>query len=157
MPKGNNFTAVITEAQLTEAKAAIQNLTQKLTVVPQQPENLLTSATISAERLPLADLALQVADKEPSLLRRSADPERLRAQLALYRQLNTLQGQLQVESKRLENALNVLGSDILFAANNIHEDVETDNGETVDLGTLRQDLHAYYERPGARKSQKNNA
>lgn len=152
MPKGNNYTALPTEAQLAEVIAAAKALEQKLNaVVPQQPNDLLTSATITPERLPLADLALQVADKEPNIIRRATDIEQFRAKLALYRQLNSLLGDLQTKGTRLENALNVLGSDLVFAANNIHEDVEKDNGETADLGQLRQDLHAYYERPNARK------
>lgn len=158
MPKGNNFPTVLTDAQLAEVKATAQAFTQTLSAaVPQQPETLLTSATITPERLPLADLALQVADREPKLIRRATDVAQLRAKLALYQELNTLLGELQTNGTRLENALNVLGSDILFAANNIHEDVETDNGETADLGKLRQDLHAYYERPGARKENKPTA
>ncbi|MCR5888462.1 hypothetical protein LRS06_11930 [Hymenobacter sp. J193] len=151
MPKGNNFTAPLAEADLTAARTAIKALATKLAFVPQQPESLLTSATISPERLPLADLALQAADQAPEVLRKTATPDALRAKVASYRALAALRNQLAAELTRLDNALNVLGSDVFFQVNNIHEDVEKDKGETVDLGELRQQIHAYYIRPGGRK------
>ena len=154
MPKGTNFTAPLAPADFTAARTAVQGLHAKLAFVPQQPENLLTSASISPERLPLADLALQAADQAPDLMRRSLDAARLRTKVAAYRELATLLGTLQPEIKRLENALNVLGSDIRFDVDNIHEDIEKDNGETQDLGQLRKDIVAYYARPGAKAAAK---
>ncbi|GAA3919732.1 hypothetical protein [Hymenobacter algoricola] len=151
MPKGNNFTAPITEADLTAARAAIKALQGKLAFVPQQPESLLTSATISPERLPLADLVLQAAEQAPDVLRKTTDAEQLRTKVASYRALVALRNHLGTELTRLDNALNVLGSDVFFQVNNIHEDIEKDKGETTDLGELRQQINAYYARPGARK------
>ncbi|WP_133256977.1 hypothetical protein [Hymenobacter edaphi] len=143
MPKGNQFTASLAAAELTAARAAVKALQGKLAFVPQQPESLLTSATISPERLPLADLALQ-----------AADAELLRAKIAGYRALVALRNQLAPELTRLDNALNVLGSDILFHVNNVHADSEAGKGETTGLGQLRQDINAYYAKPNARKAAK---
>lgn len=154
MPKGTNFTAPLDAAGFAAARAAVQALHAALAFVPQQPENLLTTATISPERLPLADLALQAADQAPNLMRRSLDAARLRTKVAAYRELAALLGAVQPEIKRLENALNVLGSDIRFDVDNIHEDIEKDNGETQDLGPLRQAIVAYYARPGAKAAAK---
>ncbi|PJJ53203.1 hypothetical protein [Hymenobacter chitinivorans] len=156
MPKGNNFPAVLADAELTGARAAIKALQGKLAFVPQQPESLLTSATISAERLPLADLALQAAEQAPDIMRKAADPELLRSKIEQFRALTALRNQLAPELTRLDNAVNVLGSDILFHVNNVHADIESDKGENVDLGELRQDINAYYARPAARKSNKKN-
>ena len=150
MPKGNNFTAPLAPADFTAARTAVQGLHARLAFVPQQPESLLTSATISPERLPLADLALKAADQAPDLMRHAFDVERLRAKLATYRSLDDLRGLVTAEVKRLENALNVLGSDIRFDVDNVHEDIEKDNGETQNLGQLRKDIVAYYARPNGK-------
>ena len=155
MPKGNNFIAPLAAADFAAAHAAIDALRAKLAFVPQQPSTLLTSATISPERLPLADLAVKAAEQAPDLMRRSIDAARLRGKVAAYRALADLLGALEPEVKRLENALNVLGSDIRFDADNVHEDIEKDNGETQDLGPLRKDIAAYYAHPAARKGAKN--
>ena len=144
MPKGTNFTAPLAPADIAAARAALQALHAKLAFVPQQPGNLLTSATISPERLPLADLVLKAADQAPDVMRHAFDPERLRAKVASYRSLDELLSLVNAEVKRLENALNVLGSDIRFDVDNVHEDIEKDNGETQDLGQLRRDIMAYY-------------
>ena len=149
-PKGNNFTAPLAPADFAGARTAVQALHAKLAFVPQQPGNLLTSATISSERLPLADLALKAADQAPDLMRHAFDAERLRAKVASYRSLDELLSLVNAEGKRLENALNVLGSDIRFDFDNVHEDIEKDNGETQDLGQLRHDIMAYYARPGGK-------
>ena len=154
MPTGKNFTNPAAEADLTAARTALQNLQTKLAFVPRLPQELITSATMTPERLPLADLALQAADQDPDVMRKSCDPEQLRTRLAAYRGLHALRNQLEPELKRLDNALNVLGSDILFHVNNIHEDIEKDKGESTTLGELRQQINAYYARPGARKAAK---
>ena len=154
MPKGNNFTAPLAAADFAAAHTAVAALRAKLAFVPQQPSTLLTSASISPERLPLADLAVKAAEQAPDLMRRSIDAARLRAKIVAYRALTDLLGELEPEVKRLENALNVLGSDIRFDVDNVHEDIEKDNGETQDLGQLRKDIVAYYARPGAKKDAK---
>jgi hypothetical protein len=154
MPKGNQFTAALADTDVTAARTAIKALQAKMTFVPQQPESLLTSATISPERLPLADLALDAAEQAPGIMRKAADPEQLRSKIAGYRALVALRNQLAPELTRLDNALNVLGSDILYHVNNVHADIEADKGETTALGQLRQDINAYYARPGARKGAK---
>lgn len=118
----------MTAADFTAAHTAVAALRAKLAFVPQQPSTLLTSATISPERLPLADLAVKAAKQAPDLMRRSIDTARLRAKIVAYRALTDLLGELEPEIKRLENALNVLGSDIRFDVDNVHEDSETDNG-----------------------------
>lgn len=150
MPKGNNFTASPAAADFTAAHAAVEALRAKLAFVPQLPSTLLTSATISPERLPLADLAVKAAEQAPDVMRRSIDAPRLRAKIVTYRQFDDLLTEMRTEVKRVENALNVLGSDIRFDVDNVHEDIETDNGETQDLGPLRKDIMAYYARPGAK-------
>lgn len=154
MPKGNNFPVVLAEAELTSAHAAIKALQSKLAFVPQQSGSLLTSATISAERLPLADLALQAAEQAPGIMRKAADPELLRSKIVDFRALAGLRNQLALELDHLDNAINVLGSDILFHVNNVHADIENDKGENVDLGDLRQDINAYYAKPNAGKGKK---
>ncbi|MCB2376570.1 hypothetical protein LGH70_03190 [Hymenobacter sp. BT635] len=147
MPKGNNFAANLAETDMAAARAAVNALQGKLAFVPQQPAELITSTTISAERLPLADLALQAAEQDPDVMRKSCDPEQLRAKIEAYRALTSLRNQLEPELKRLDNAINVLGSDILFMTNNVHEDIEKDKGESTTLGELRQKINAYYARP----------
>ena len=87
-------------------------------------------------------------------MRRSLDAARLGTKVAAYRELAALLGVVQPEIKRLENALNVLGSDIRFDVDNIHEDIEKDNGETQALGPLRHDIMAYYARPGVKAAAK---
>lgn len=154
MPKGNQFTAPLADTDVSAARTALKAVQAKLGFVPQQPESLLTSSTISPERLPLADLALQAAEQAPGIMRKAANPEQLRAKIADYRTLVALRGLLAPELTRLENALNVLGSDILFHINNVHADIEADKGENVDLGQLRQDINAYYAKPNARKGGK---
>ncbi|TGE21557.1 hypothetical protein E5K00_14840 [Hymenobacter aquaticus] len=154
MPKGNNFLAPVAETDAAAARAAIKALQGKLAFVPQQPESLLTPATISSERLPLADLALQAAEQAPNIMRKAADPELLRAKIEGYRALAVLRNMLAPELTRLDNAINVLGSDILFHVNNVHADIESDKGENVDLGELRQSINAYYAKPGNRKGGK---
>jgi hypothetical protein len=149
MPKGNNFGASLPEADLTAARAAVKTLQGKLAFVAQQPAELITSSTISAERLPLADLALQAAEQDPDVMRKSCDPAVLRSKIEAYRALAALRNQLEPELKRLDNALNVLGSDVLFLVNNIHEDIEKDKGESATLGDLRRQINAYYARPRA--------
>ena len=152
MPKGNNFAASLPDSDITSARAAIKALQAKLAFVPQQPAELISSTTISAERLPLADLALQAAEQDPDVMRKTCNPEQLRLKIAAYRDLTALRNQLEPELQRLTNAINVLGSDILFQVNNVHEDIEKDKGETTTLGELRQKINAYYARPGGRKS-----
>jgi hypothetical protein len=152
MPKGNNFTALITEADLTAARTAARALHAKLSFVPQQPATLLTSATISAERLPLAKLALQAADQDPDVMRKTCDPDALRTKIRAFEELVALRNTVQPDVQLLDNAINVLGSDILFMTNNIHEDIEKDKGESSMLGELRPKINAYYARPNARKS-----
>ena len=98
------------------------------------------------------ELAAQQRCASPGFLIQS---ETFEMNVAAYRALNNLLGALEPEIKRLENALNVLGSDIRFDVDNVHEDIETDNGETQDLGQLRKDIVAYYARPAAKKDAKN--
>jgi len=147
MPKGNNFTAPITEADLTGARTAAKALHAKLSFVPQQPASLLTSATISAERLPLAKLALEAADLDPNVMRKNCDPEALRTKVEAFEKLLVLRNTIESDVQLLDNAINVLGSDVLFMTNNIHEDIEKDKGESSILGELRQKINAYYARP----------
>lgn len=118
--------------------------------MPHFGPDVLTSATITPERLALADKAAEVAAAAPTVMRRSFDPARLPAKLAAFRQLAALRDALTLADRKLANALNVLGSDMLFDIGNIHEDVEKDNGETVQLGALRTQLHDYYRRPAAK-------
>jgi hypothetical protein len=147
MPKGNNFTAPITAADLAAATAAADDLHNALAFVPKQPATLLTSATISLERLPLAKLALEAAELEPDVMRKSCKPDVLRAKIKAFEALSTLRHKMRHDEELLDNAINVLGSDILFGTNNIHEDIETDKGETGSLGELRQQINVYYARP----------
>lgn len=157
MPKGNNYPAPIGPADLQTAHEAAAQLDKALAFVPNLGPDVLTSATISPERLGLADKAAEVAAAAPEVMRRAFDPQRLTTKLAYYRQLAALRTTLAKADQKLANALNVLGSDMLFDIGNIHEDVEKDNGETVDLGPLRAELHAYYTHPGARKPAKGAA
>lgn len=149
MPKGNNYPTTPGSDELQQARQAAAQLEQALAFVPNFGPDVLTSATITPERLALADKAAEVAAAAPTIMRRSLDPARLPAKLAAYRQLAALRTALARADQRLANALNVLGADMLFDIGNIHEDVEKDNGETVDLGSLRTELHDYYRRPGA--------
>jgi hypothetical protein len=151
MAKGNNYPAAVAQAMAQQAETAIHTLESALSAVPDLGPDVLSKATITPERLPLADLALQAANLAPDVMRRSFDPARLTGKLAAYRLLLGLLNRLLLLVEKLRNALNVLGSDIIFDVNNIHEDIEKDNGETQDLGQLRGHIHAYYERPGGRK------
>jgi hypothetical protein len=152
MPKGNNYPTAVDATAMTKAQQASTALKKALDFVPNLGPDLLTSATIAPERLALADKAVEVAAAAPNVMRRGFDPDRLVSKLAYYRQLNALRSELATADTKLKNALNVLGSDMLFDIGNIHEDVEKDNGETLDLGPLRADLHEYYARPNARKT-----
>jgi hypothetical protein len=154
MPKGNNFTAPITEDDLAAARSAAKALHGKLRFVPQQPATLLTSATMSPERLPLAKLALQAADQDPDVMRKTCAPDALRAKISAFKALTMLRNSIQPDVQLLDNAINVLDSNILFMTNNIHEDIEKDKGESSVLGELRPKINAYYARPNARKSSK---
>ena len=154
MPKGNNYPATVGPADLHTAQAAATALETALAFVPNLGPDVLTSATITPERLGLADKAAQVAAAAPEVMRRSFQPQRLTDKLAYYRQLASLRATLAKADQKLANALNVLGSDMMFDIGNIHEDVEKDNGETVDLGPLRTELHDYYTHPAARKANK---
>ena len=108
----------------------------------------------STERLPLAKLALQAADQDPNVMRKTCEPDALRAKIGAFEALAALRSTIQADVQLLDNALNVLGSDILFMTNNIHEDIERDKGESSILGELRQQINAYYAHPAARKSGK---
>ena len=149
MSKGNNYLAPPTAADVAPMQQALTQLDAALAAVPNFGPDVLTSATIAPERLALADKAIEVAAAAPIIMRRTFDAPRLPAKLAAYRQLAALRGALARADQKLANALNVLGADMLFDIGNIHEDVEKDNGETVDLGLLRTELHEYYRRPGA--------
>lgn len=151
MPKGNNYPAAVDAAALQKAQKASADLTKSLDFIPNLGPDVLTSATITPERLPLADKAIEVALAAPDTMRRTFDPQRLIDKLAYYRALAKLRGDLATADTKLKNALNVLGSDMMFDIGHIHEDVEKDNGETIDLGPLRAQLHDYYTHPGARK------
>lgn len=148
MPKGNNYPTPPTAAEVAQLQQALGQLDAALAAVPNFGPDVLTSATIAPERLALADKAAEVA-AAPVIMRRTFDAPRLPAKLAAYRQLAAARGALARADQKLANALNVLGADMLFDIGNIHEDVEKDNGETVDLGPLRTELHEYYRRPGA--------
>ena len=149
MPKGNNYPTLPTAAEVAQAQQALAQLDTALGAVPNFGPDVLTSATLTPERLGLADKAAEVAAAAPDIMRRSFDAARLPAKLAAYRQLAALRAALGRADQKLANALNVLGADMLFDIGNIHEDVEKENGETIDLGALRTELHAYYRRPGA--------
>ncbi len=149
MPKGNNYPTLPTAAEVAQLQQALGQLEAALAAVPNFGPDVLTSASLSPERLPLADKAAEVAAAAPAVMRRSHDAARLPAKLAAYRQLVALRNALGRADQKLANALNVLGADMVFDIGNIHEDVEKDNGETVDLGPLRTELHEYYRHPGA--------
>jgi len=150
MPKGNNYPALPTAAEVAQLQQALAQLDAALAAVPSVGPDVLTTATLTPERLPLADKAAAVAAAAPTVMRRTFDAARLPAKLAGYRQLDALRATLVRAEQKLANALNVLGSDMLFDIGNIHEDVEKDNGETIDLGPLRTELHDYYRRPAAK-------
>jgi len=152
MSKGANYPGTVDATSLQKAQKATADFKKSLDFIPNLGPDVLTSATITPERLPLADKALEVALAAPDVMRRTFDPQRLTDKLAYYRALNGLRGDLATADKKLKNALNVLGSDMMFDIGHIHHDVEEDNGETVDLGPLRTQLHAYYTHPGANNS-----
>jgi hypothetical protein len=144
MPKGNNYAATVEAAKATAATAAFKKAAEALDFIPNLGPDVKTTASISPERLPLADLAVQAATEAPTVMRNSFKLDVLQAKVAAYRVLAGLLGQLEPIMKRLQNALNVLGSDIRFIVDNVHEDIERDNGETQDLGELRTKINAYY-------------
>jgi hypothetical protein len=148
MPKGNNYPATVEAAQVQAATEAFSKAAEALNFIPNLGPDVKTTASISPERLPLADLAVRAAAAAPDVMRKSFKPEALQAKLAAYRLLVGLLGQLETLVKRLQNALNVLGGDIRFMVDNVHEDIEKDNGETQDLGELRKQIHDYYKREG---------
>ena len=150
MPKGNNYPAAVDAAAMQKAQKASADFKKALDFIPNMSPDLLTSATIAPERLALADKAVEAAAAAPDVMRRAFTPQRLVDKLAYYRQLNAIRQELATADTRLKNALNVLGSDMMFDIGNIHEDIEKDNGETVDLGPLRAQLHDFYTHPGAR-------
>lgn len=154
MAKGNNYPAPVTTADGQQVKTAITALKTALGFVPNLGPDVLTTASLSPERLPLADLAVQAAAEAPDMMRKSFNPATLQAKLAAYRTLLELLNQLEPVHERLRNAVNVLGGDIRFLVDNVHEDIEKDKGETQDLGQLRADIHAYYVRPGGRGPRK---
>ncbi|WP_210516211.1 hypothetical protein [Hymenobacter terricola] len=149
MPKGSNYPGVVDAASLQKAQKATADFKKSLDFVPNLGPDVLTSATITPERLPLADKALEVALAAPDVMRRAFDPQRLTDKLAYYRALNGLRNDLATADKKLKNALNVLGADMMFDIGHIHHDIEEDNGETVDLGPMRAQLHDYYTHDGA--------
>lgn len=144
MPKGNNYPTAVADADITAAATALGQLKTKLAFIPKLGPDVQTTATISPERLPLADLAVKAATVGADAMRKSCDPAVLTEKIAAYRRLRTLVPDLDAIHELMHNALNVLGSDILFAVNNIHEDIEKDNGETIDLGDTRREINAYY-------------
>ncbi len=154
MPKGNNYPATVNAAALAQASKATADLKKALAFVPNLSTDVKSTASISPERLGLADKAIEVAAAAPEILRKALDPQRLIDKTAYYRALNGLENELNTQLTKLQNARNVLGADMMFDIGNIHEDVETDNGETVDLGPLRAELHDYYIHPKARKKGK---
>ena len=149
--KGNNYPAAVDAAAMQKAQKASADFKKALDFVPNMGPDLITSATITPVRLALADKAVEVAAAAPEVLRKSLDPQRLVNKLAYYRQLSALRQDLATADTKLKNALIVLGSDMMFDIGNIHEDIEKDNGETIDLGPLRTQLHDFYTHPGARK------
>lgn len=148
MPKGNNYPAAVEAAKATAAAEAFKKAAEALDFIPNLGPDVKTSATITPERLPLADLAVQAATEAPDVMRKGFKLDVLQAKLVAYRVLADLLNKLEPIMKRLQNALNVLGSDIRFMVDNVHEDIEKDNGETQDLGELRTKINVYYKRPG---------
>ena len=151
MPKGNKYPAIVDAASLQKAQKASTDFKIALDFIPHITPDVLTSATITESRLPLADKALEVALAAPDVMRKSFDPQNLTDKLAYYRALVKMRNDIQTADVRFKNALNALGADIMVEVSHIHTDVEKDNGETMDLGQMRTDLHAYYAHPGARK------
>jgi len=154
MAKGNNYPAAVDTANTTQALTAIQSLATAISFIPNLGPDVKTTASITPERLPLADLAVQAATEAPNVMRKSFSLPTLQAKLAAYRALVGLLGRIEPIYQRIRNGVNVLGSDIRFMVDNVHADIEKDNGETQDLGQLRADIHAYYERPGGRVPRK---
>ena len=146
MAKGNNYSAPVAAADLTAAATALGALKTKLGFIPKFGPDVITTATISPERLPMADLAVKVATTGADAMRKSCDPTALAEKIAIYRALRTLVPDIDFIHELVHNGLNVVGSDIVFVANNIHEDLEKDNGETVDLGDTRREFHEYFRR-----------
>lgn len=67
MSKGNNYPAHEAAAQLDKALAFVPNL----------GPDMLTTATLTPERLGLADKAAEVAAAAPDVMRRTFDPSAL--------------------------------------------------------------------------------
>ena len=150
MPKGSNYPGVVDATTIQKAQKASADVKKMLDFLPDVSPDLLTSASITPERLPLADKALEVALAAPDVMRRNFDPQRLTDNLACYRALAKLRDDLKTAGEKIKNAINALGADMMFDIGHIHADVEKDNGESVDLGPLRAELHDYYTHPGAR-------
>ncbi|MGI4760777.1 MAG: hypothetical protein ACRYF0_08730 [Janthinobacterium lividum] len=85
MPKGDNYPAPVGPADLKTAHEAAAQLDKALAFVPNLGPDVLTSATLSPERLGLADKAAEVAAAAPDVMRRTFDPQRLTTKLAYYR------------------------------------------------------------------------
>ncbi|WP_201981703.1 hypothetical protein [Hymenobacter rubidus] len=154
MPKDTNYPAAVDAAALQKAQKASADLAESLHFIPNLEPDVLTSATIIPERLPLADKAIEVALAAPDVMRRAFDPQRLIDKLAYYRALAKLRGDLATADTKLKNALNVRGSDMMYDIGHVHEDVEKDNGETIDLGPCAPSCTTTtptYTHPGARK------
>ena len=154
MPKGDNYPASVEAAKATAATTAIKQVGTALDFIPNLGPDVKTTASMTPERLPLADLVVQAAAEAPDMMRRSFKLDVLKAKLAAYRVLVGLLAQLEPIFQRLQNAVNVLGADIRFMVDNVHEDIEKDNGETQDLGELRTKINAYYKRSGGGGSTK---
>ena len=149
MPKGSNYPGVVDAATIQQAQKASADVKKMFGFLPNVSPDLLTSATITPERLPLADKALEVALAAPDVMRRNFDPQRLTDNLACYRALAKLREDVRTAGEKIKNAINALGADMMVDISHIHADVEKDNGESIDLGPLRTQLHDYYTHPGA--------
>lgn len=152
VPKGNQFSPLPTDAQLIAVESAAKATEVALGFLPHIGPDVITTATITPERLPLADACLKAADLAPSVTRKAFDRDRFAGRIGAYRRLFGIYTVVARLLTTIERALNALGADILFDCNNIHEDIEKDNNETADLGPLRQDINNYYRRPGAGKN-----
>ena len=142
--------ALPTAAQLT-ARGAAQDATKTaLDALPFIPEDQRTSTVLSPERLPLADKCIEAAELVPTVMRRSLDLPRLKDRLAVLKELFKRRNAMAQNMARLDGAINALSADVRFDVDNVHEDVQKDKGETADLGPLGDEIHDYYERPGAR-------
>ena len=143
--------ALPTAAQLAALATATDATKAALAVLPQIPDDQRTTTVLTAERLPLAEKCLQAAELVPNVMRRTLDLPRLQARYDTLQALFKRRTAMEQLLARLDGAINALSADVRFDVDNIHEDVEKDNGETADLGPLRAEIHDFYERPGARK------